>query len=517
MNVRTIYKGKTPMTGLVQKRTFEDEAAIARTVAPDSRTDAAGKTLRIVLRPDPECTTETGPVPDADRHAAPVAGDRTSREPVVAERDATSRSATDGTRDSFTELVAPLAPSEFLERYYLDKRPVLFRGARDRFVSLIDWSALGAMVSTGFLKAPYLNLIHDGAAVPPHHYQTPQFGLGWRHTAGGGVDAQRIEALLRRGATLVVNEIEALHPPIRALAEGLEAALGYSHVNLYASWREVQGFSTHWDTHDVFVVQVAGCKRWDLFGESRSFPMNRDVECDLGRDAPTTVLWSEVLGPGDVLYVPRGWWHCARTASDAAGDRRGSLHLTCGIRSVTGQLFMHWLMARLAEHETFRKEIPPRSQTVPYEAHFAALRELIVSALDGDPAREFGDFMDAAWSERATVTLADYIEPWRSPDWDRCEIRLPSAGRAVFEPQGSEGTAVLRANGYAWSFDRGCADLLAPLVAAGSMALGDLKALASDRFSPEFVDQFARLLIEEGAARAVMPEDRHPPHFGRAS
>ena len=515
MNARDMFKGKAPNTSLVSRKDLQNEAAFEEMVAPGPAASAAAPKLKIVLRPEegtvPDTRPEpgsradesTGPGGEAPSRAAVTVLDATSRARPPASAEAAGRAAP----DRFAELVAPLAPAEFVDGCYLDKRPVLFRGEPGRFASLVQWDDLNALLSMGVLQQPRLRLYRDGALVPLP--RVPDFGRGWRSRDRSGLDDRRFGAFLRRGATLVLDRMDELHAPVRSLAEDLEAALGtYTQINLYASWQSVQGFSTHWDGHDVFIVQVAGCKRWYLYGTTRPSPMEDDAECSLMAEAPGVAVWSDVLRPGDVLYIPRGWWHDARAEGAEAGEGTGSLHLTCGPRSVTGIDLMHWLMAKLARHETFRKDIPLAARAGRREAHLAALREVLVSELDGDLDRRFQDHLDATWSERSSPTLGDCVEPWKSPDWDRCEIRLRGERRAAFAPCGAEGKATLTANGYTWSFDPECADLIAPLAAGGRMTLASLRATAPDRFPADFVDEFARLLIEEGAAYAVLPERR---------
>ena len=510
MNARDTFKGKAPNTGLVSRWVLENEAAFAAMAAPEKAAGAPAPKLRIVLRPEGEAEPE--PASHADE-STESGSEAPSGSPVTV-LDATSQGpppacagAGSAAPDRFAALVAPLTPAEFVEGYHAEKRPVLFRGDRDRFASLVRWDDLNALLSMGLLQQPRLRLAQDGTSVALQGCQVPDFGPGWRSSNPDDLDDQRLATLLRRGATLILNQIDQLHAPIRSLAEALEAALGsYTRINLYASWQAVRGFSTHWDAHDVFIVQVTGRKRWHLFGVTRPSPMKFDVRQELKSDAPFTVQWSGILRAGDVLYIPRGWWHDARTESASGDEGTGSIHLTCGLRPVTGVDFVHWLMARLAHHETFRGDIPLSTRDGAREAHFDALRELILSELEGDLPRRFQDHLDATWSERGIVRLGDHIEPWKSPNWDGCEIRLRGGSRASFRPGGIDGAATLTANGYTWSFDPECADLIAPLAEAGRMMLASLKAAAPDRFPAEFVDELARLLIEEGAAYAVLPE-----------
>lgn len=147
-------------------------------------------------------------------------------------------------------------------------------------------------------------------------------------------------------------------------------------VNLYVTWGTSQGFATHWDDHDVFVVQVMGSKHWRV----HAFPMKRDVTHD--HTCPDTIVWDRVIDAGQVLHVPRGWWHGVRGAGDV------SVHLTFGFARRTGIDWAEWIVEQLRHRELFRQELPRFAPAEATQAHEEALRAglrevLASSSLDG--------------------------------------------------------------------------------------------------------------------------------------
>ncbi len=416
-----------------------------------------------------------------------------------------------GSAPGFDDLVRPLATQEFLDTRYRDKRPVLFRARGPRFASLCTWDALDALLSSGIWQGR-MHLFRDDKPIPERYYTTPHFGLGWRArreaaTAERHIDDRRLKPFLRKGATIVMSAFQEIHPPLRPLIDAIEEALGgYAGVNLYASWAATRGFATHWDGHDVFVLQVAGRKRWQVYGETRRFPLTRDSEPNV--KPPREAVWSEVLEAGDVLYLPRGWWHDARTEPGDGADGAGSLHLSCSILPATGLDFMEWLSGRLARHETFRREFPHPADEAG-DAHYAALRELVVEELQGDLGRKLRDHMRSTWSEPPSVNLGPTIEPWKSPSWDRYGLRLRGARHATMH-RDAGGDAVLEANGYRWTFDGRCMALLAPLLRGGTVRVGAFREAAPEG-ATAVADELARLLVERGIAQAVPPAPASGP------
>lgn len=505
MNARDVFRGRSPNTGLASRGTRSEEAAFQALYGAGAGRGAAPPRIDISIRTQARDTLRGEPGLREHGEDTGRPGREMSANSPVAVLDANAH-APAGPPGRFAAMVAPLAPREFLETFHTEKRPVLFRGEEGRFASLIDWEALNALVSTGLLE-PRMKLLRDGTPTPVVHCRAPLFGHGrrsGRYPRAQVLDDRRLTAMLRRGTTLVLNDIQEYHPPIGALADDLERSLGsYAHVNLYASWQPTRGFATHWDHHDVFVLQVTGRKRWHLFGETRRFPMEWDTAANV--EVPATQVWNEVLGSGDVLYIPRGWWHDARTDAPAGEQGAGSLHLTCSVDPLTGLDVLEWLKAELAEREIFRRDLPLWSHSDDSGRHFAELRNAIVAGLDGDLARRLRDHFRTTWSERPAVRLDRYIEPWNSPNWSECEIRLRAVRHAAIGHEEDGATIVFEADGYAWRFDRICLELLGPLVDAGHMKVGELRRIAPERFSPAFVEGFAKLLIEEGMATARLP------------
>ena len=521
---RKLLCGETPIVQLADRHAFQQEAECQAALSAAGSAPRPGSVPHVSIEvvpddpaggvgPGPAKTSEWRPGEQAAPRPPAAAGSRAgaaggdSRDPSPVE--VLAAGGEDGSAPpafTFDDLVRPLTAREFLDTRH-GQRPVLFRGRSARFASLCTWDELNALLSSPVCQTR-MQLFHDGKAVPGSLYTTPPFGPGWRAGPAntGQLDDGRLNVLLRGGASVVLNGIQSFHPPVRPVADALEAALGsYAGINLYASWMPTRGFATHWDDHDVFILQVTGRKRWQIYGETRRFPLVRDAEPN---PRPGAAVWSGVIDAGDVLYVPRGWWHDARAEGDDGADGVGSVHLTCSVLPLTGLDFLSWLSGRLARHEAFRRDLPRPADGVG-EDHYAALRELVLDELRGrDVGRRFHDHIRATWSEPARTNLGPRIEPWRSPDWGRYRIRLRGGARASLR-RDADGDAVLEANGYRRTFDGRCMELLASLLRVREVSVGALResaaAAAADEDPASFADEFVRLLVARGIAHAVPP------------
>jgi len=401
-------------------------------------------------------------------------------------------------------LVAPLAVTDFYTEQYRRPRPLVFRGTDDRFAGLITWDGLNDAICNRNLRPPQLHVIMDGVEVGNDLFQVDNLGLGTRQPGPfvSRVDGRKLANFLRSGATFIANAIHDYHAPIRQLAEEIEQGLAtYVNVNLYASWRSTRGFATHWDDHDVYIIQAVGEKEWHLFGETRNLPTTLDNRPNVER--PDEPVWSGKLTSGDVLYVPRGWWRDARV--DQADDGKGSIHLTLNTRPITGTWVLRWLENKLLDHEVFRQNTPLAADEASRRDYFERLVELIREQLVADVGDRFASDIRASWTEATRTSLSTYIEPWKSPLWRSFRLSLKGRRHAAMETCPAKGSFVLRANGMEREFDLRCLDLMRALAGAESLSVEEFKGVGRGRFSDEFIDDFLKQLIKDDAVLAIHP------------
>ncbi|MGH3886005.1 MAG: JmjC domain-containing protein, partial [Pseudonocardiaceae bacterium] len=126
--------------------------------------------------------------------------------------------------------------------------------------------------------------------------------------------------LLRSGCTVVLDALDSFDPTMEIACRALQWwSREVVQVNTYLTTNDAAGFSLHWDDHDVVIVQIAGEKSWEVRGTSRLVPMYRDAEPN--REPSNEVVWSGTMRAGDVMHIPRGYWHQATRADLGAGYR----------------------------------------------------------------------------------------------------------------------------------------------------------------------------------------------------
>ena len=264
---------------------------------------------------------------------------------------------TDAVGSGFSELVRPLGPDAFLAEVS-GRAPRHFPGDPARFQSLFSFAEMNRLLGMWRLWTDRtFKVVLDGRDVP-----SEEFCVAGQDRQGNPamlVDGSRVEALLTRGATVVLDVMESLSPAVRRMAHTLQSALGGTVVcNVYCSFEAHAGFPSHYDTTDVFALHIDGVKRWRVYQGRADRPVERPGHSYAWQSrehhdrAKGPALMEVEMTPGDVLYLPRGQYH------DALAQSGASLHLSFGITRPTALDFMGVLGESLPDDPLFREELP---------------------------------------------------------------------------------------------------------------------------------------------------------------
>jgi hypothetical protein len=222
------------------------------------------------------------------------------------------------------------------------------------FDDLLDLEGVDELLSRRGLRTPFLRMAKDGAVVPASQF-TRSGGVG--ATVADQVDSEAVARLFADGTTIVLQALHRIWPPLHDFAAELTTDVGHPvQINAYVTPPSSRGFSAHYDVHDVFVLQLAGEKRWVVHEPSFEAPLRsqpwtlRRAEVEEAADGPP--LLDVVLRAGDSLYLPRGFIH----AAEALGDV--SAHLTVGMHVVTRHAIVEELLALVAEAPELRRALP---------------------------------------------------------------------------------------------------------------------------------------------------------------
>jgi bifunctional lysine-specific demethylase and histidyl-hydroxylase NO66 len=223
------------------------------------------------------------------------------------------------------------------------------------FDDLLDLDAVDELLSRRGLRTPFLRMAKDGAVVPPSRFTRPG-GVG--AAIGDQVDEAAVAQLFTDGTTIVIQALHRIWPPVIEFAGRLRDDVGHPvQVNAYVTPPSSRGFSAHYDIHDVFVLQVAGEKRWIVHEPCFEAPLRSQPWTERRAELERAVAETEpfldvVLRPGDALYLPRGFIHAAEALGDVCA------HLTVGMHVVTRHALVEALAALAVDDVELRRSLP---------------------------------------------------------------------------------------------------------------------------------------------------------------
>jgi len=238
----------------------------------------------------------------------------------------------------------PVAESEFFANYW-EKQPLhIARSSANPFENMISASAVEGLISTNEFFYPSIQLSHAGQTIPAEEYTDEN-----KKIIGG-----RVVEGYRRGDTIVMTHVHKLHKNLMDLCRSVQRSfMMRCQTNVYLSPPGNQGFNPHFDTHDVFILQVNGSKTFNFYSGGSSFPTSADsFNSEINKIGSQTE--SIVLTAGDTLYIPRGFTHDAVASNDEP-----SLHVTLGVYPILmHELLQEIVHISIASDVDVRKSVP---------------------------------------------------------------------------------------------------------------------------------------------------------------
>ena len=381
-------------------------------------------------------------------------------------------------------------PVDAFFRDHWERAPLVLR--RDRpgaFSGLLSLGDIDRYLGANDLHHPSVSLVDHRRKIAPEEYTFPS----------GLIDVVKLFKLYDAGATMVLAQLEAHHQPLFECVRALEHDLSTRfQANVYLTPGNAQGFHPHYDSHDVFVAQVEGSKRWMLYDHAVELPLRRQ-EFDPKETACGPLSQEFDLAPGDLLYIPRGLMHDART-SEGGGH---SLHVTFGALFTSWTELIAEALGRWALSDVHgRRSLPPAFAREA--AASPAAKAYLVESL-----RRFADAAEAD-AEALLEHFARDLVGTRHARLPGQFAQLAGLGALDLDsPVGRRPGAVLRVDADGERVTLSCygTDLTFPAHAADALRF----AVAHERFTardlPTSLDDAGRMvllrkLIKEGVLRA---------------
>ncbi|WP_144055097.1 JmjC domain-containing protein, partial [Rhodopirellula baltica] len=170
----------------------------------------------------------------------------------------------------------------------------------------LDLDTVLAKLGQLVVQHPIVRVYQDGHLIPSSTYTASDSFSG--QAIHNVVDANSVRRHLKNGSTIAWQNAELFFGRVAQVVRELERELNnVVYVTIFATPQEQVGLESHWDSQDVVMLQLNGCKNWRL-GTSGERDAELKHECRL-----------EV---GDTLCLPRYTQHQANAGST------GSFHLS---------------------------------------------------------------------------------------------------------------------------------------------------------------------------------------------
>lgn len=387
----------------------------------------------------------------------------------------------------------PFEVDRFLREFW-SRRPCVVRGSATDFEFLMPWNELNGILYSRRLEELRVRMVKEEKRADPALYSDRHSSLG----GGAGktsLDPVRTARLLRDGFTLAIDEIDHCHPPIDELARSFENELGEkAQANLYACWSQARAFQVHWDDHDVYVLQVHGCKRWLIYGRLGGNAAYFGLHGVEPEPPPTEATWEGLLRPGDLLYLPRGTWHAAQTED---GE---TLHVGFAVENRTGVSFLRWLADAMLKSEFARGDIPFHASAEDQERYCLRLEREVGGKITGDALQEYRHKVLGSLRERLRHNLpVSVVGSARLSDDVTLTWNVYRNCRATVE---GDSLRIL-AYGNTYRLPADMSEIIGILQESHAIVLGELAARAEvDR---DRLDLFVTQLAHLGLLRVTFP------------
>lgn len=248
-----------------------------------------------------------------------------------------------GSKPSLTWLIHPVSKQTFFEEYFEKQPLVVKRDQAEYFKELLSLDEIDRVITTLDRGTDEIILKNASHEVTEADY-----------TVDGSIDVAKLYQLFGEGSTITLAFLDTVLPQLARFCRSMEGEFTCPfQANIYLTPPGAQGAKVHYDTHDVFVLQVAGSKKWTIYGTPVELPLaGQDFDAKI-HDVGKPTLEFE-LEAGDVAYIPRGVGHDAKSTDTV------SLHVTAGILRFTWtDLLLEFVANASLRDAAFRKSLPP--------------------------------------------------------------------------------------------------------------------------------------------------------------
>src|ERR1043166_4260565 len=251
-------------------------------------------------------------------------------------------------------LLEPFSFSEFRDAYYEKQTLLIKRQSPAWYEDLLTLDDINQCLGETLFRYEEIRLVRAGKELDEKDYM---YEKDPTH-----VDKEVLFAKFYEGYTVVLSQYYS-SAMLRLLHDLERAFHGSANVHIYLTPRSAQGFSPHWDVHDTFILQFTGPKDWLIYDSPVILPTLRQPfrQDEWTKIEPTLTV---TLEPGDLLYIPRGFVHEARSADAVSG------HATIGLNTYTYASLLRKIADNAHADPWLRRSLPADFESISANDEF---------------------------------------------------------------------------------------------------------------------------------------------------
>lgn len=310
--------------------------------------------------------------------------------------------------ETLASVLSPFSLNKFISEYW-SKKALYVKGDGSKYSNLFDWNSFNRIISENVDPHPSVIVASKGKRIKPSS------------------NSELVE-WAQKGASVVIENAGKYDFKLSSYLNRItKETFHNTRINAYLSFLGHEAYKVHYDTHDVYILQIEGAKKWEVYDSTIVNPIfyqkNHSVEAppDQSKYLETT------LTPGDFFYVPRGHWHRVMTVDEP------SLHLTLAIFPRTGILFLKWLTNELTEYPSFRRDIPFPDSNIHEEKFSSQLKnfiDILCSELNEvikkpDLADNFHDYLSATYRYRDQISFPSIVKSYSPSELRELKFYVP--------------------------------------------------------------------------------------------
>jgi hypothetical protein len=228
-------------------------------------------------------------------------------------------STSSGQHDLST-LLSPISLETFFSSYWEKKPLKICHGDTGFFRSLFTTEMLASILEHRYLRFPGVRLFLAGQEMPPSEFT--RMAVVGMEKVSDVIDPAGILNHYDHGATIHIIGLERMSGSLLNLTRCLEADLGFpAHATGFLTPPLADNIPAHEDPSDFLILQIGGEKHWRVWDCIQPLPLASESRTggkqNGDNSSPITAtepIMDITLSSGDVMYVPRGFYHQALTS-----------------------------------------------------------------------------------------------------------------------------------------------------------------------------------------------------------